>query len=372
VDYFLYQADGIPTGDLAVYSGESVESVYAWLGENYGSSAQKAFLAYQAYLIDPLSADSLNTQYVSNASYSNPLLHTMRFSTDGKKSTSDIFIAGEFDKKLSVGISFAFKNLSYRENKTFTESGYDSNSVLQFVKYSTELYTDAEGKQLKFGFIYKFTPKIRLSFSYHSPQWWTIDERTRESLYSEAKDVDDLDNDSDTDEINVFDLYPGRTNVFSGYRYIVPGKWNVGAAYIVKKNGFLSFSYGYTDYSLTHFEAMDGDPVSVEYYTQLNDRIREVYTATHTFRAGGEFKMNDWQIRGGFFYQTSPFRHEKDMTTSGISFGLGYDFGNFEMDFGLMNSVTRRKASFFDAGFTNTYENQMHSNIYSFGLRYNF
>ena len=49
--FFLNNSTGLNTEDLSVGSNESVSGVYKYLGENYGFSAQQAFLGYQAYLI---------------------------------------------------------------------------------------------------------------------------------------------------------------------------------------------------------------------------------------------------------------------------------------------------------------------------------
>mgnify|MGYP000350714317 CR=1 FL=1 len=65
--YFLYYADGVPSDDLLIYSDETTQSVYRYLGENYGFGDQQAFLGYQGYVINSL--DGSNNTYTSNATY---------------------------------------------------------------------------------------------------------------------------------------------------------------------------------------------------------------------------------------------------------------------------------------------------------------
>ena len=68
-NYFLYYADGIPTEDLLIYDDETSQSVYTYLGDNYGFADQQAFLGYQSFIIND-SDDEFN-KYISNALYSN-------------------------------------------------------------------------------------------------------------------------------------------------------------------------------------------------------------------------------------------------------------------------------------------------------------
>ena len=68
-NYFLYYADGIPSEDLLIYDGETSQSVYTYLGDNYGFADQQAFLGYQSFIIND-SGDNYNN-YITNAQYNN-------------------------------------------------------------------------------------------------------------------------------------------------------------------------------------------------------------------------------------------------------------------------------------------------------------
>jgi len=371
-DYFLYQAEGVPTGVLEVYEGETIDDVYAWLGENYGSYAQQAFLAYQGYIIDPLSYDSLNTSYVSNALYSSPLYRTLHQSFEGKKFSHDIFFAAEYDKKLSVGATLTLRKMTFTENKTFTESDYDPNSVLQYVEYSTTLNTEASGFQMKFGLMYKPVKEIKIGLSYHTPTWWENSESTLEGLYTLALDRDDLDQDGDVNEINAFELYPTTENLYDAYTYMEPGIWQAGISYTLPKKGFVAVDYSYRDWSMTHFSDPNGNPDVQYYFDYLNDLIKETYTAQHRLRVGGEMKLQEWSVRLGLFNYTSPFKDKPEYSTQGYSFGLGYDFGNIELDFGWLHSRSQYYEQFFPVGLTETYDVTSVRNKYAFTVRYNF
>ena len=66
---FLDYSTGVPSSNLSVFDGESIQSVYKALGDSYGYGDQQAFLGYQSYLINQV--DDLPNNYVSNALYSN-------------------------------------------------------------------------------------------------------------------------------------------------------------------------------------------------------------------------------------------------------------------------------------------------------------
>ncbi len=371
-DYFVAQAEGVPTGDLNIYEGESMESVYDWLGSSYGSYAQHAFLAYQAYVIDPLSFDSLNTVYVSNALYSSPLYHKLTQETQGKKYSTDIFFAAQMDKKLSLGVSMTLKTLNYSRENDFAESGYDTHSILQSVNYYNKLMTEAEGFQMKFGMMYQIDKNLKISLAYHTPVWWEIEESTQEGIKTTALDVDDLDGDGNTAEVNTFEFFPGTLNVYESYKYISPGSWQIGLSYVVGKIGFLALNYGQKNWSMTRFSSINGDPESNKYYEYLNDEINQTFTVSHHFNIGGELKLQEWSVRAGYFMKTSPFKQTAAAKTTGYGFGIGYDFGNFELDYGIRYSNQSYTEQLFPVGLTQKYDINTVSNTHSLTLRFNF
>ena len=55
--------------DLLIYDDETSQSVYTYLGDNFGFADQQAFLGYQSFIIND-SGDE-NNNYVSNALYNN-------------------------------------------------------------------------------------------------------------------------------------------------------------------------------------------------------------------------------------------------------------------------------------------------------------
>jgi long-subunit fatty acid transport protein len=223
---------------------------------------------------------------------------------------------------------------------------------------------------MKFGLMYKLNNRLKFSFAYHSPTWWEIEESTKESLKTSALDVDDLDGDSDVTEVNSFDLSPDVTNVYGAYKYISPGKWQAGISYTFGKMGFVAIDYGQKNWMMTRF--VGGDYVTEEYFDYLNEQIANTFSISHQIRIGGELKLQEWALRAGYHLQTSPFRQTDKGKSSGLGFGIGYDFGNLELDFALHYANQTYSEQLFPVGLTQKYDVHTFSNSYMLTLRYNF
>ncbi len=371
-DYFVYHAQGVPLGDLTVYEDESDEMVYEWLGEHYGAYAQHAFLGYQAYVIDPVSNDPDNFEYVSNASYSRPLHHNIRGTTGGKKSSADFFFAAEYQKKWAVGISLHATDLQFSQKRHIEEWDYDPQSTLQYVKYTTGLNTKADGLGLKIGTTYKLNDNVKLSLAYHSPVWWKISEETTEGIHTQVKDTYDTDGDGDTDETFEVQIYPTTVNAFEPYRMVSPAKWLVGASWVDKKHGFISVKYSIRPWQSVRVSALSDDPASQDYFEALTEDIRQHFGTEHTLAVGGEFKVDKLMLRAGYSTTKSPLKNIQLPARNRINFGLGYDFGAIDVDFGIVNGRAQDKYQILPVGLTHDYQLNTRTNQYVFTIKANF
>ena len=355
-DYYVANARGIPLADLKEVDG--YDDDYEWLGENYGFAAQQAYLAYQAWIIDPVNPnDDDNTQYVSNAVWSNPA-HQNKIYTAGNKYVIDFALAGTYQKKLQMGFSVSAYTINYEENNTIIEKNYPAVSDLQYLKAKNALRVEGSGLSLKAGAIYHPTKGVKLSFAYHSPEWLEINEYMKQSVYTELKDG------------SVFDIAPEIENQFAPYKVISPSKYILGASAVINKKGLISVDYTYQNMANLHFKEKDYD-ADTTYFDELNDDISATMQAVHKLNIGGEAKMNDLSLRGGFFMATSPVKADKDLFTSGgYSFGMGYNFEGIILDMAYIKSTNKSRQYLLnlpDAAKIETTKNK-----FVIGVRYNF
>jgi predicted porin len=61
--------------------------------------------------------------------------------------------------------------------------------------------------------------------------------------------------------------------------------------------------------------------------------MNDIFTTANTYRIGGEYKVKQISLRGGYRLEESPYANDSfygDLT--GFSLGIGYNFGNTKLD----------------------------------------
>ena len=135
-EFFLAQAQGIPLDLLQLQSGESISSLYAYLGETEGVAAQNAFLGYQGFIIDPIDPDDpTNTMYFSNIA---PGTFNQQYSyyTSGYNGIS-------WDKKKKHCRVIWYENKK-EKNSIFSVSTFkgEENALNAAIKFRDEIYKE--------------------------------------------------------------------------------------------------------------------------------------------------------------------------------------------------------------------------------------
>ena len=70
-------------------------------------------------------------------------------------------------------------------------------------------------------------------------------------------------------------------------------------------------------------------------------------------RIGGEYRIKQWSLRGGYRYEQSPYKDKKTMgDLTGLSTGFGYNFGNTKLDLSYSYAQRKSQQGFFSQGFT--------------------
>jgi len=329
-DFFVDRATGVPLGEIKQIDG--IDDDYTWLGENLGFDGQQAYLAYQAYVINPVDPnDDNNVNYVANAVF-NLVDQDNRIYSIGGKSSFDFTIAGTYQKKLQLGMSFSILNIDYEENNYLIEDNYDVLSDLQYLKMKNVLRVEGDGLSLKAGFIYRLTDDLKLGFSYHSPEWFEINEYMKQSLQTKMSNGD------------IFNISPNIENVFEPYKLSIPSKIILGASAVLLKKGFISADYTYQNMSNIRFKEINFD-ADMTYFDNLNEEISDTMQAVHKLNLGAEIKLSDLSLRGGGFMSTSPLQSDSEIyTTTGYSLGLGLNVGKVVVDMSYMytNSLNRQ------------------------------
>lgn len=341
--YFLDKAQGLPLEYVVTEPGESITGLYSYLGQTAGLGfpAQQAMLAYQGYLIDSDGPGS----YYSNVPTGGNYYQDNYVTTTGYNGKLAANFATSYKDKLFLGVNLNAHFTDYVKNSSVFESNnnplYNDGFTINSIQFDNELYTYGTGFSLNLGVIYKFTENIRAGFAYESPTWYRLNDELSQRLITDRTNVT-------SDIFPTAVISPNVTNIYETYKIQTPSKLTFSGAYIFDKKGLISIDYSTKDYSKTEFK-----PTNDNLYSSLNNQMRNQLTNAYELRIGGEYKIKQWSVRGGYRFEESPYKVDfavGDLT--GYSTGLGYNFGESRLDVAYANDHRSYNESFVSSGMT--------------------
>jgi hypothetical protein len=288
---------------------------------NGGSYGSYGSLAYNTYLIDPLSSDS--TRYVDAARHDNKInaSQTDNYSTSGSMNDINFTIAGNYSNQLYIGSTIAVPVVNFNSSRTYTEQNLNSpngnDSQYRSTTLKEYLNTSGVGITANIGAIYRFSESFRAGLSIQLPTVYSLMDtffrsinganHSRSYYYSASNDY-------------------GFT-----YTLVTPARITASAALFFNKNGFVSADYEYTDYSMARVNSKD-----VSFF-DLNQKARNNLIGVHNIRVGAEYRINQFAFRGGYNLVTSPYKsgltlNDYGDTYSIFSLGAGFREKNISFD----------------------------------------
>jgi hypothetical protein len=335
-DYFGTSEINIKN-DLASY-------IYQYIGEVDGLDSfrnQQAFLGYESFLIDPLKKDDPNNARYVSLVPKGRYYHENEITTTGYNGKVSFNGATSYQDKLFLGINLNTHFVDYTQSSSFYEDNnapLTSNYSVSSVRFNNELSTYGNGFSFQLGAILKATKAVRLGLAYESPTYYNLTDEVSQSIsvVSEA---------TDRNTKNIL-VDPRVTNIYSPYTLQTPSKTTGSFAYIFGKTGLLSIDYALKDYTSTQYKP-NGD------FNAINDVMASILDNTTELRIGGEYKIKQWSLRGGYRFEQSPYKNKSTMgDLKGYSGGLGYNFGAAKFDLSYSVSQRNTNQSFFSQGFT--------------------
>ena len=352
--YFLYYADGVPSDDLLIYSDETTQSVYRYLGENYGFGDQQAFLGYQGYVINSL--DSSNNTYESNAIY-NQVIQDIAIERIGNHYKHSVNIGGSYNNHVFFGANLNIHSLEFQERKIFNESGYSNNSKLQNVNFNEYYNSIGTGFSVQLGSIIKVR-NIRIGISYQTPTWIDFEEENEQIL--ETRVVNDS-------QIKTYSIDPTTVNIYDRYRFRIPSRSTFGFSHIFSQRGLISLDYEITKYNNAMFTDNDDN-----YLNELNYIIdNELYATAQSIRLGGEYRIKNNSLRAGIFHYKGP-QNLNGNKINGFSLGYGVNFGGQKFDISYVSQSSYFTNSLYSKGLTTPYSTDKTVNKIIASYHFNF
>lgn len=325
-NYFVNQANangGIPLELLTTQTGETFYELYDYLGtlpdSSYpnvsGFQAQQAFLGYTTYLFDSNSPNSYSSN-VPAANYSQQNYYT----STGYNGKIIGNFATQYKDILFLGVNINAHFTDYMRTTSLREQndGQAANGV-SYIRFDNQLHTYGSGFSFNLGAIVKIVPQFRVGLAYESPTWYRLTDELAQYVESDY---------SSNSVSSTYVADPDIINVYAPYKIQTPSKWTGSMAYLFGKKGILSVDVSTKDYSTTRFKPKNEYP-----YADLNQYLNNNLDNAVEVRVGGEYKIKQVSLRGGYHFDQSPYKVDQtfgDLT--GYSAGVGYSFGENKID----------------------------------------
>jgi long-subunit fatty acid transport protein len=343
--YFLSYANGVPLDLVQLIEdnpqtpeneAETISDLYSFLGEKEGYGAQQAFLGYEANVIADGEDTNGNTIYTSNIRMGN-FDQEYRSVSTGLNGKFSFNFGTQYKDFLYLGANINTHFLSYDRTTRFRENNDNSGSATNEVRFNNNLSTTGDGFSFQLGAIAKVSDRFRVGASYESPTWYNIREESTQYLET---------NNNANERVIV---NPNVLNVYPDYTLKTPGKLTGSLAVLFGTKGLISFDYSYKDYSTTEFR-----PTNDPEFDFQNELISNELQAVSTFRLGGEYRISNWSLRGGYRYEQSPYTNGTTVSDlTGYSAGIGYDFGTMKLDLAYTNASYQENQRLYETGLTN-------------------
>ena len=300
-------------------------------------------MAYETYIINP--HPTTPNQFVSNVSPGGNYYQDFYSTSNGYNGKITANVASSYKNKLFLGLNLNAHFTDY----VVTTSLYENNNnplnpntqpTISNIVFDNQLSTYGSGFSFNLGAIYKVTNSFRLGASYESPTWYNLNDELVQDLYT----YDNV-NVPSGDESRYFG---SPIFIFPTYRLRTPSKLTGSAAYIFNKKGLISIDVATKDYSNVQFKNTNQNN-----FSDLNSQMSSEMKNAYEIRIGGEYKIKQWSIRGGYRFEESPYVVDTAMgDLTGYSAGLGYNFGENRLDLSYSNTHRNYNQSLISSGMT--------------------
>ena len=308
--------------------------------------------AWYLYLIDtiPGTYDQYNSP-VENGG----VLQRQNIISRGSTNEWLFTFSGNYNDKVYIGATIGMPYTRYFRESTYSEFDI-ADTIPNFDSWSVteSLTTSGWGINLKLGVIVKPTEWLRLGGAFHTPTYyWSMSDSW---FTTTTADYGGSDYDYYTSIVGNFD-----------YRLSTPLRAIGSAAILIGRNAFVSFDYEFADYSKAKFSARSYG------FGDVNSDIKNVYQATHNFRAGAEYRYSYFSFRGGYALYGSPYANNlNDGKRQMISGGVGYRTREFALDFTYVHSSKNEDYYMYTTEYTtpNPAQNDFKGQSFTLSLKY--
>ncbi len=302
-------------------------------------------MALYTYLVD-LDSSSGNTNVISRAELAGVVDQENRVTTSGGITELAFGFAGNMDDQLYIGASIGVPIVNYSRTTEYLESDAAGTGNNEFTSsaYREDYTSKGMGINGKLGIIFKPVERLRLGLAVHTPTLYGLKDAFTASMET---NIDTATGNQNVFNVTTADLYGGNNPNFQ-YDLVTPWKFMLSGALVLNESaditqqrGFISADVEYVSYAGSKFTPGQ-DGITDNYYTEVNETIKDIYAGALNFRVGGELKFNTLMTRLGFAYYGSPYADDNlKARRMNVSGGLGYRNKGMFVDLTYVHSLHR-------------------------------
>ncbi len=307
----------------------------------FGSS-----LAFRTFLVDTTAAPNGSFNgYQSLVPISTGVNQLYDASTRGGYHEIALGLAGNLEDKLYVGGSFTIPIISYKRELIYSETDATNNTNNQFksFEYKESFSSQGWGLGAKLGLIYKPQEYWRIGFAIHTPQFMNFTDKISSSIVANTESYAGIKS-ATSNELNSGNAGERKYSMSTPWRAIASASFVFREISDTRRQrAFISADIEYVNYRSARFSASDESNENLRnYYSIVNEAIKDTYRGNVNFRLGAELKLHTIMFRLGGAYYGSPYADE-NLKASRIlaTGGLGYrDHGIF-IDLSYAHSLNK-------------------------------
>lgn len=306
-----------------------------------GGAPWEVIMAWNTYLLFDTIPGTNGTEFMPALANGDGVIQKSIVNTKGGAGSYDISFAMNISNKFFFGASLGISDFSYTYNTTYKEDAFETNPELSagnrffYMDYNQYYETRGTGYIFKIGGLYTPIPSIRIGLGIHTPTFYSFEEKYSYSMLSN------------------FDLNGVETNSTSKsplgnyeYDFETPFRFIGSFAYIFQSKGLISIDVERVNYASMKFRnGGDGDN-----FSDLNMDAENTFKNVFNFRLGGEYRIGDFALRGGYAFYPSPYKSgfiNDKANISQYSGGVGYRSGSFSIDMAYLHTVKKESYVFY-------------------------
>jgi long-subunit fatty acid transport protein len=167
--------------------------------------------------------------------------------------------------------------------------------------------------------------------AYETPTWYRLNDELTQTIATNYYNATNT-------TMNQAIVNPNTVNIYPTYKIQTPSILTSSATVLFGKKGLLSVDYISKNFAKTQFK-----PNSEIIFSTLNSRIKNELQDSYELRIGGEYKIKQWSVRGGYRFEQSPYKVDLAFgDLMSYSTGLGYNFGDSKLDISYTNEHRAR------------------------------